>query len=463
MNLEKLALKKRFYFLGVGGIGMSALARYFRVKSCDVGGYDKTETNLTKALVAEGVVVNYIDEAVAIPDKFRNSDDVLVVRTPAVPADNKQLNWFVDNGFDVCKRSELLGVITRSQKGICVAGTHGKTTISTMVSHILRVSRFDCNAFLGGISKNYETNLLTSATSDFAVIEADEFDRSFHTLEPWIASISSIDADHLDIYGSIDAIHESFAHFTGLIRNDGVLILKKEIDFRPVLQADVDFYTYSLRDSQADFYASNIRCIEDKYHFDLNLPDGEVVVDLILGVPGLVNLENAVVASAIAYKAGVNSAELREALRSFQGVVRRLDIQFRSSDVLYIDDYAHHPKEISAVVKSLRDMMPERKITGVFQPHLFSRTNDFAAEFAESLSLLDELILLDIYPAREEPMEGVTSELIFKDVTISNKVLTIREEVLSELKQRDIDVLITMGAGNIDQLVPQIAEMLRVK
>lgn len=460
MDLLKLTAKKRYYFLGIGGIGMSALARYFKVKGCDVGGYDRTNTALTDKLSLEGIEVNFCDSEDAIPQRFRDKTEVLIVRTPAVPVENRQLQWFESNGFVVCKRSELLGVITRTQKGICVAGTHGKTTISTMVAHILRSSTLDCNAFLGGISKNYETNLLTSAKSDLAVIEADEFDRSFHTLEPWIASISSIDADHLDIYGSYEAIKESFADFTKLINNEGALIVKKEIDFTPVLKDGVDIFTYSLNDEDADYYASNIECLKGVYHFDLNLPDGEVISSLMLGVPGLVNLENAVVASAIALQLGVTPEELSKALNSFKGVVRRLDVRFRNDNVFYIDDYAHHPKEIAAVVNSLRDMMPTCKITGVFQPHLFSRTQDFADDFAESLSLLDELILLDIYPAREKPIPGVTAELIFDKVSLKEKVLVSKEQVLSTLENRVLEVLITMGAGDIDRLASPIASML---
>lgn len=462
MDLVTLVRKKNIYFLGIGGIGMSALARYFKIIGKDVAGYDRSESRLTRLLEKEGIEVVYDPDLTAVPQQYLNTEDTLIVRTPAVPFDNPQYKWFRENDFNICKRSELLGLITKAQKSICVAGTHGKTTISTMVSHIMRNSWLDCNAFLGGISKNYQTNLLLSSESDLTVIEADEFDRSFLSLEPWIATISSIDADHLDIYGTHDNIKESFSDFTHLIRTDGFLIVKKSIDFTPNVKLGVKILTYSLDDPNADFYAAEIDFKSGVYHFDLHF-NGEVYLRLKLGVPGLINVENAIVASAAAITAGCSEKDLRSALASFQGVSRRLDVQYDGLNGYFMDDYAHHPKELTAVISSVRAMMPRRKITGIFQPHLFSRTNDFKDEFAESLSLLDELILLDIYPARELPIEGVTSKLIFDKVSIDNKLMVRGEMVLDVLKDREIDVLLTMGAGDIDKLVPEIKNMLERK
>lgn len=462
MDLVTLVKKRYIYFLGIGGIGMSALARYFKVIGKDVAGYDRSESRLTRILEKEGVEIIFDAGEGAIPEKYLNKDETLIVRTPAVPYDNPQYKWFRDNDFVICKRAELLGLITKAQKSICVAGTHGKTTISTMVSHIMKNSWLDCNAFLGGISKNYQTNLLLSSASDLTVIEADEFDRSFLNLEPWIATISSIDEDHLDIYGTFDKIRESFSDFTHLIRSDGFLIINKNIEFVPNVQSGVKVLTYSLDDSDADFYASEIELRGGLYYFDLHFND-QVFQRLKLGVPGLINVENAIVASAAAITAGCSEVDLRSALGSFSGVSRRLDVQYDGLNGYYMDDYAHHPKELTAVISSVRAMMPRRKITGIFQPHLFSRTKDFQVEFAESLSLLDELILLDIYPARELPIDGVTSKLILDKVTIKEKQIVKREHLFSILKDREFDVLLTMGAGDIDRIVPEIKTMLEQK
>jgi len=449
----------RYYFLGIGGIGMSAIARYFNVRGFQVAGYDRTETKLTADLQSEGIFITFEDAESNIPDQFLNQGNTLVVVTPAIPADHPQLVYFQNNKFAIKKRAEVLGDITRQSKGICIAGTHGKTTTSTIAAHLLYQSRISCNAFLGGISNNYNTNLLLSKESSLVVIEADGYDRSFHHLSPYMAVITSTDADHLDVYENKEAFCESFEHFTSLIRPGGALVMRKGIAITPRLQKGVKLFTYSM-DEGGDFHAENIRCKNGNILFDFVTPTDRIS-DVRLGVPVMINVENSVAAMAMAWLNGVTSEELRVGISSYSGIYRRFNIVYKNEKVVYMDDYAHHPSELAASIRSIRTLFPERKITGIFQPHLYSRTRDFAPDFARSLSQLDELILLDIYPAREQPIPGVTSELIFRDVTLRDKTLCTKQELLHLLKQKDVDVLVTFGAGDIDKLVPQIREQLK--
>ena len=449
----------RYYFLGIGGIGMSALARYFHAKGFQVAGYDRTETKLTSDLQAEGIKVCFEDNIDQIPEIFTQLNNTLVVLTPAIPQNNPQLIYFKENNFTIQKRAQVLGDITRQSKGICIAGTHGKTTTSTITAHLLYQSQVTCNAFLGGISNNYNTNLLLSNESNLVVIEADEYDRSFHQLSPYMAVITSADPDHLDIYETPEAFRESFEHFTSLIRPGGVLIMRKGIDIQPQLQKGVKFYTYSM-DEGGDFHAENIQTVKGEIHFDFVTPTDRIN-DVRLGVPARINVENSVAAMALAWLNGVTIEELRTGISSFSGIYRRFNVVYKSDKVVYMDDYAHHPSELKASISSIRNLYPNRKITGIFQPHLYSRTRDFASDFADALSKLDELILLDIYPARELPIEGVTSELIFRDVKLKNKTLCSDENLLPLLKEKQLDVLVTFGAGDIDKLVPKIKEQLK--
>jgi len=442
------------YFVGIGGIGMSNLARFFKAKGKVVAGYDRTASLLTKELENEGIAIHYKDCPDAIPVDFLDSEKTLVVRTPAVPEDIAELQFFFDNGFKVLKRAQVLGVVSKDNRGLCIAGTHGKTTTSMLTAHLLKQSHVDCSAFLGGISKNYDTNLLISEISDLTVIEADEYDRSFHQLHPYMAVITSVDADHLDIYRTHEAYLESFAHFTELIRPGGALVIKKGLPLECRLNEGVSAYTYSVTE-KADYYAENIRIGQGKLLFDFYKPDG-CILDMELGVPVRVNVENAVAAMAIANLNGVTDDELRTALASFRGTRRRFDMQICRDDFVYIDDYAHHPEELRASIKSIKDLFPGKKITGIFQPHLYSRTRDFAEQFAEVLSELDDLILLDIYPAREDPIPGVTSQIILDKVTINSKIITTLDKVFEVLDSKQPEVLVTLGAGSIDSLVPLI-------
>ncbi len=449
----------KYYFLGIGGIGMSALARYFHTKGFQVAGYDRTETKLTSDLQTEGISVCFDEGVDQIPEIFKQPIYTLVIITPAIPHDHPQLVYFQENNFTIQKRSQVLGDITRQSKGICIAGTHGKTTTSTITAHLLYQSPVSCNAFLGGISNNYNTNLLISKESNLVVIEADEYDRSFHQLSPYMAVITSADPDHLDIYETPEAFRESFEHFTSLIRPDGVLIMRKGIDIHPRLQKGVKLYSYSMDDG-GDFHAENIQTINGSIHFDFVTPNDRID-NVRLGVPARINIENSVAAMALAWLNGVSVEDLRTGISSFAGIYRRFNLVYKSDKVVFMDDYAHHPSELKASISSIRGLYPDRKITGIFQPHLYSRTRDFAGDFAEALSQLDELILLDIYPARELPMEGVSSELIFRDVKLKNKTLCSYENLLPLLKDKQTDVLVTFGAGDIDKLVPKIAEQLK--
>lgn len=452
----------RYYFIGIGGIGMSALARYFHANGYLVGGYDRASTPLTQQLEKEGMAIHYQDDVKAIPSPFFNKSETLIIFTPAVPVDHTERLFFEQQGFTLMKRAAVLGEITRHKKGICVAGTHGKTTTSTMVAHLLHQSHIDCSAFLGGISKNYASNLILSSKSDYVVIEADEFDRSFHQLSPLMAVITSVDPDHLDIYKTKEAFHQSFEHFTSLIQSHGVLLMKKNLPIVPQLQPAVRLFTYAV-DQQADFYSDNIRIENEEIRFDFHTPT-ETIPDILLGVPIPINIENGTAAMALAWLAGVTADELRTGMTTYAGIQRRFDILYKNQNVLFIDDYAHHPTELKASIESMKKVFHGRTICGVFQPHLFSRTRDFAPAFAEALSLLDEVILLDIYPARELPIEGVTSQLIFDQITIPKKTLCSRDQLLTLLQdKKQIDVLATFGAGNIDQLLPEIKKLLMTR
>lgn len=449
----------KYYFLGIGGIGMSALARYFHAKGFQIAGYDRTETKLTSALQAEGIKISFNEGIDEIPIVFTKPQNTLIVLTPAIPDDHPQLKYFRDNNFTIQKRAQVLGDITRQSKGICIAGTHGKTTTSTITAHLLYQSQVSCNAFLGGIATNYNTNLLLSTESNLVVIEADEYDRSFHQLLPYMAVITSIDPDHLDIYKTKEAYFESFEYFTSLIRPGGALIIRKGINIKSQLQKGVKLYTYSM-DEGGDFCAENIHKVKDEIHFDFVTPT-ERINDVQLRVPVLINVENSVAAIALAWLNGVTTEEIRTGISSYSGIYRRFNVIYKSEKIVYIDDYAHHPGELKASITSLRNLYPGRRITAIFQPHLYTRTRDFAPAFAEALSQLDELILLDIYPARELPIENVDSGLILRDVKLKDKTLCSRENLLPLLKEKKIDVLVTFGAGDIDKLVPLIKEQLK--
>ena len=436
------------YFIGIGGIGMSAIARYYNAKGFKVSGYDKTPSPLTEALESEGIEVHYEDNVSFVP---KDVSKTLVVNTPAIPKDMGELVYVQEKGYRVIKRSRMLGEISQGQRCMAVAGTHGKTTTSTLVSHIFTAAGEGCSAFLGGISKNYDSNLLIS-NNDVMVAEADEFDRSFLQLYPEIAVITSMDADHLDIYGDEAHIREAFKAFASQV--SGTVIVKYGLDITPA-DTKARIMTYSFGNPAADFHAE---ALEDG-HFDLHYPGG-VIEDCVVGIPGWVNIENATAAAAIGLTYGLDPQKIRQALATFSGVKRRFDLQVKRPGCVYIDDYAHHPEEISAALSSIRNSYPDMKLTAVFQPHLYTRTRDFAQEFAQALSKADKLILLDIYPAREEPIPGVSSEIIFKDVTCPEKVLLKRAELMDYLRHEDIELLVTLGAGDIDRFVGQIAQML---
>lgn len=442
------------YFIGVGGIGMSNLARYFSFKGRKVAGYDKTSSELTKELEAEGISVHYDDDILKIPVDFLDKEHTLIVRTPAVPEDQSELRYFSEKGYSILKRAQVLGEVSKDDKCLCISGTHGKTTTSMITAHLLKQSHVDCSAFLGGISNNYETNLLLSDKSDLTVIEADEYDRSFHQLQPWMAVVTSVDPDHLDIYHTHEAYLESFAHFTSLIRPGGCLVIKKGIPLKYRVQDNVKVYTYSSTEI-ADFYASNIRVSNGRLFFDFYRP-GAIIKDMELGVPVRINVENAVAAMALAHLNGAEDEEMRIALASFKGTRRRFDFQIRRNDFVYIDDYAHHPEELKASILSIKELFPDKKVTGIFQPHLYSRTKDFFNEFADVLSELDDLILLDIYPARELPIPGITSEMILEKVSIKSKIVTSLSKIIEILDSKQPEVLVTLGAGSIDTIVPLI-------
>ena len=446
------------YFIGAGGIGMSALVRYFLSKGKKVAGYDRTPSELTEKLIEEGANIHYDDNVELIPSDFCNPQTTLVVYTPAIPDTHSELSYFRKNGYSIQKRAQVLGMLTQTEKGLCVAGTHGKTTTSTMTAHLLHQSAIGCNAFLGGISKNYNTNLLLSADSEYVVIEADEFDRSFHWLSPFASVITATDADHLDIYGTEEAYLDSFNHYTSLIRPGGALIVRTGITLNPRLQDGVTLYNYSK--DEGDFHAENIRIGNGEIFFDYISPLGNIN-NIQLGVPIAINIENGIAAMALAQLSGVSNEEIKKAMATFRGVDRRFDFKIKNEKVVFLSDYAHHPEEIKQSILSMRTLYTDKKLTAVFQPHLYTRTRDFYQEFADSLSLLDEVILTEIYPAREEPIPGISSELIYNHLRPDmEKCICKKENLIETLSKKDIEVLITLGAGDIDNYVPQICELL---
>ena len=449
---------KSVYFIGAGGIGMSALVRYFLSKGKKVGGYDRTPSELTAKLIEEGAQIHYEETPEKIPSDFLNAENTLIVYTAAMPNDHILLQYFRNHGFTIYKRAQVLGMLTRSSKGLCAAGTHGKTTTSTMTAHLLHQSHVGCDAFLGGISKNYATNLLLSDNSEYVVIEADEFDRSFHWLTPYATVITATDADHLDIYGTEEAYLESFSHYTSLIQPGGALIMRKNIQLNPQLQEGVRLYTYSTE--EGDFHAENIRIGGGEIFFDYVSPLGNIQ-NIQLGVPVAINIENGIAAMALAQLSGVTNDEIKAGMASFQGIERRFDFKIKTDKIVYLSDYAHHPEEIKQSILSMRALYKDKKITAIFQPHLYTRTRDFYLDFADSLSLLDEVILTDIYPARELPIKGVSSQLIYDHLSPNiEKTLCKKEEVLDVLMNKNIEVLITLGAGDIENYASQICEIL---
>ena len=451
---------KAVYFIGAGGIGMSAIARYFIHRGLVVAGYDKTPSALTLQLEREGMLIHYEENIDEIPHACKQPQTCLVIYTPAIPSDHQELQYFRQNGFEVEKRAQVLGTLTREHKGLCVAGTHGKTTTSTMCAHIMHQSHLDCNAFLGGISKNYGTNYILS-NSDYVVIEADEFDRSFHWLSPWMTVITATDPDHLDIYGTKEAYLESFRHYTELIQPGGNLIIHRDLEMKENLQEGVNRYDYSLH--EGDFHAENIRIANGEITFDFISPI-ECVKDVQLGQPVPINIENGVAAMAMAQLSGCTAEELRYGMQTYGGVERRFDFKLKNDKTVFLSDYAHHPKETYQSAKSIRELYSDRKITAIFQPHLYTRTRDFYKDFANALSLLDEVILTEIYPAREQPIEGVTSQLIYDNLRPGiEKHMIAKSDVLQYIKDHSFDVLIVLGAGDLDNQVPQITKILKEK
>ena len=452
---------KAVYFVGAGGIGMSAIARYFIRKGVVVAGYDKTPSELTKQLEREGALLHYEENVDEIPHACRDPKQCLVIYTPAIPAEHKELQYFRANGFTVEKRAQVLGTLTRTHKGLCVAGTHGKTSTSTMCAHIMHQGHIDCNAFLGGISKNYSTNYIISAESDYVVIEADEFDRSFHWLRPWMSVITATDPDHLDIYGTKDAYLESFRHYTTLIQPGGALIIHRGLEMHADVQPGVKVYEYSR--TEGDFHAENIRIDNGTITFDFVSPI-ENVKDVELGQPVPINIDNGIAAMAMAQLAGCTAEELKYGMKTYRGVDRRFDFKINDSRHVLLSDYAHHPKEIYQSAKSIRELYKGRHITAIFQPHLYTRTRDFYRDFADALSQLDEVILTEIYPAREQPIEGVTSQLIYDNLRPGiEKSIIRKDDVLDLVKQRDFDVLVILGAGDLDNYMPQITKIIENK
>lgn len=459
---------KSIYFVGAGGIGMSALERYFNAEGYKVGGYDKTPSPLTEALIKEGIDIHFEDNIEAVDSVFKNVDETIVCYTPAIPKEHGELSYFQQNGFKVMKRSQLLGLITREKRGLCISGTHGKTTTSSMVAHILKQSHVDCNAFLGGILKPYDSNLMLSSTSDLTVIEADEFDRSFHTLLPYQAVITSCDPDHLDIYGTEEAYRESFTHFTSLVRPGGLLLKRKGIKVEMRLQEGVRYAEYAVGE-EADYYATNIRIGNGSIKFDfVATAEGIVMRDMEPGVPAPINVENATAALTLCMLNGCTEEELRIGLKSFGGAKRRFDFYVKRDDLVIMDDYAHHPDEIKASISSVRQLFAGRNITVVFQPHLYSRTHDLVEGFAQALSIPDRTILLPIYPAREQPIPGVTSEWLLEKVSCTDKCCVLQTDLVEHLMALKatgkLDVLVMMGAGvDIERLLPQVVSSLNKK
>lgn len=452
---------KAVYFVGAGGIGMSALARYFMSKGVVVAGYDKTPSELTRQLEKEGMLIHYEENVDMIPHACQKAATTLVIYTPAVPSEHQEMVWFRENGFEIQKRAQVLGTLTRAHKGLCFAGTHGKTTTSTMCAHIMHQSHQDCNAFLGGISKNYGTNYILSKESDYVVIEADEFDRSFHWLRPWMSVITSTDPDHLDVYGTPEAYLESFRHYTTLIQPGGALIIHRGLAMKADVQSGVRTFDYSL--NEGDFHAENIVIDNGEITFDFVSPI-ETVRGIQLGQPIPINIENGIAAMAMAQLNGCTAEELRYGMKTYGGVDRRFDFKIKNDRHVFLSDYAHHPQEIFQSAKSIRELYRNRKITAIFQPHLYTRTRDFYREFANALSQLDEVILCDIYPAREEPIPGVTSQLIYDNLKEGvEKSMIKKNEVLDLVKSRDFDVLVILGAGDLDNYAAEITRIINSK
>lgn len=452
---------KSVYFLGAGGIGMSALVRYFLNEGKFVGGYDRTPSELTGKLIEEGAVLHFEENPDLVPAECKNPADTLIVYTPAIPADHKEWELFRKGGFTIKKRAEVLGIITRGKRGVCAAGTHGKTTTSTMTAHLLHSSSVDCAAFLGGISKNYKSNLITTGKSDIVVIEADEYDRSFLHLQPYVATITSADPDHLDIYGNKENYLEAFAQFTERIVDGGYLIIHEGLEVKPRTKPGVSIYTYSRE--QGDFRAENIRIGGGRIIFDYVSP-WQRIDDVELGVPMSINIENGIASMAMAEICGATADEMKGAMKSFAGAERRFDFHIKEENLVLISDYAHHPDEVSACARSIKELYSDKKITVLFQPHLFSRTADFYKEFAQSLSMFDKVILVDIYPAREKPVPGVTSRLIYDHLAPSvEKSMCSRAGVLNAIEEikNDVEVLVSLGAGDIENEIPHIKQMLK--
>ena len=452
---------KRVYFVGVGGIGMAALARYYLSLGLPVAGYDRTPSALTAELAAEGAAVSYDDSMDAVPEAFRDRENTLVIYTPAVPDSNVPLTFFRNNGFEVRKRAWVLGQVTRGSKGLCFSGTHGKTTTSSMAAHVLHSGPVGCNAFLGGILKGYDSNLMLSATSPYSVIEADEYDRSFHQLTPYIAVVNATDPDHLDIYGTEEAYLESFAHFTELIRPDGFLVVHTGLKLVPRPPKGVRTYTFG-HDS-GDFHAANVRVGDGTIVFDFVHPEG-TITDIELGVPVAINVDNAVSALAAVWLTGTLTPELaRKAIASYPGVERRFEFHLKEKGPegrAIIDDYAHHPDEIRQSIASVRALYPGRKLTVAFQPHLYSRTRDFADQFAEALDAADEVVLIDLYPAREQPIPGISSKTILDRLKNENKTMISKEAFVDTMKNRNFEILLTLGAGDLSLCVPRLAAIV---
>ena len=457
MNITDI---KAVYFVGAGGIGMSAIARYFLKKGLVVAGYDKTPSDLTRQLEKEGMLIHYEENIEEIPHICKQKESCLIIYTPAIPAEHQELVFFQKNGFEIQKRAQVLGTLTKAHKGLCVAGTHGKTTTSTMCAHIMHQSHLNCNAFLGGISKNYGTNYILS-DSDYVVIEADEFDRSFHWLRPWMSVITSTDPDHLDIYGTKEAYLESFRHYTELIQPGGALIIHRDLEMKEHLQDGVRHYDYSL--NEGDFHAENIRIENGEITFDFISPI-ESIKDVQLGQPIPINIENGIAAMAMAQLNGCTADELKYGIKTYNGVDRRFDFKIKTDRLVFLSDYAHHPKEIYQSAKSIRELYKDKHITAIFQPHLYTRTRDFYRDFADALSQLDEVVLTEIYPAREQPIEGVTSQLIYDNLKEGvKKEMIHKDEVLDYVSSHNFEVLIVLGAGDLDNQVPQITKLLNSK
>ena len=455
MELNKI---NAVYFVGAGGIGMSAIARYFLKKGLVVAGYDKTPSDLTRQLQEEGMLIHYEENVDAIPEACKQKEDCLVIYTPAIPEEHQELQYFRKNAFEIQKRAQVLGTLTQAHKGLCVAGTHGKTTTSTMCAHIMHQSHLDCNAFLGGISKNYGTNYILS-DSDYVVIEADEFDRSFHWLRPWMSVITATDPDHLDIYGTKEAYLESFRHYSELIQPGGALIIHRGLEMKEQLQDGVRRYDYSL--TEGDFHAEHIRIENGEITFDFISPI-ECIKDVQLGQPIPINIENGIAAMAMAQLNGCTAEELKNGMKTYGGVDRRFDFKIKTKELVFLSDYAHHPKEIYQSAKSIRELYKDKHITAIFQPHLYTRTRDFYKDFAEALSQLDEVILTEIYPARELPIPGVTSQLIYDNLKEGVKKQMIQKaDVLDFIREHEFEVLIVLGAGDLDNQVPAITKILK--